>query len=205
VTRGDRLWAVSRRRRSRSPMVARRRSSCVDPAAVVRLRQAPPSGVVSRWCATGSTRRVPPTQLGSSPLRAGETAGGALPTETDRSLDRRVKAPMDTGVVDAPLPASPDSLLSGGRNATTPVLSPRGSSGSHRASQSHATGHSQGDGGTATPTEVATAPRREGDSNPRGDFHRQHAFQACALGQTMRSLPLAESVGGRWMGPSMQR
>ncbi len=31
--------------------------------------------------------------------------------------------------------------------------------------------------------------RREWDSNPRKSFHPSHAFQACALGQTMRSLP----------------
>ncbi len=32
------------------------------------------------------------------------------------------------------------------------------------------------------------ALRRERDSNPRGSLHPLHAFQACALGQTMRSL-----------------
>ena len=30
--------------------------------------------------------------------------------------------------------------------------------------------------------------RRERDLNPRGGLHHLHAFQACALGQTMRSL-----------------
>ena len=52
----------------------------------------------------------------------------------------------------------------------------------------------QPEGLPRSPKQPEGLPRRERDSNPRKSFHPSHAFQACALGQTMRSLLASKIV-----------